>query len=802
MKKTIIALTLVLAMCLSLAACGSSAQSNAPQSTAPVETPEFAYVASFDTFAKGSKTYINPRLQVADGYIAYSWEKVGENIPEGVTPEYQGQYDVYAAVLYLIGNDGSVKKLPNYAPMDLPENTEGYKNYTANSNMDSLIADKDGTIVTVDAIYASWFDGPENIALYSDEYWENMHYEQKYFVRRLAADGSELSRGEIDVGNEGYLNTWNMQLDSDGNLLVTADTGIRAIKMDGSDAYFIPTDGYVDGLIKFADGRVAVTMYGEQGQTLTVIDTEKKTLGDSIKVNLDTYSCTVGGGDYDIYYNNGMNFYGLDFEKGEPEKIFNWLACDVNPNQLGQLFVDEKGDITAFNSTWNQSDETYDFERVTVTKQPYDSVPRKETIRMAAIYTDYNVLNSIVKFNRTNDKYRIEVDDYSQYNNEENGWDAGVTKLNTEIMAGNMPDILCLGELNYTQLASKGLLEDLYPYIDADKDISRDDFFPNVLGAMEVGGKLYATVPSFYVNAVVGASSIVGDKPGWTYAELNAALDRMPEGCTVFDRYVTKSDMLTNCLALDMDDFVDWSTGKCSFDSQQFVDLLKFANSFPAEFDWDNFDDGESTYDRIAQGKQMLMQVSTYSVEDLMYNDFARYFGGNVTFIGYPTLNGVGNMIGFSESGMAMSAKTPYKDAIWQFMRTFFTEEYQKNGWSLPSNRNVFEEKLKQACTVQYMKDADGNILLDEDGEKIPIVRYSVWDEVEKKNVMVYAVSEEMANTLRELVSTTTKVSNYNSSIFDIVNEQVQAYFEGQRSAEDVAKLIQSKANIYVNEQR
>lgn len=43
---------------------------------------------------------------------------------------------------------------------------------------------------------------------------------------------------------------------------------------------------------------------------------------------------------------------------------------------------------------------------------------------------------------------------------------------------------------------------------------------------------------------------------------------------------------------------------------------------------------------------------------------------------------------------------------------------------------------------------------------------------------------------------------NYDMSILDIVTEQAQAYFAGQKSADEVAKLVQSKANIYVNEQR
>ena len=66
----------------------------------------------------------------------------------------------------------------------------------------------------------------------------------------------------------------------------------------------------------------------------------------------------------------------------------------------------------------------------------------------------------------------------------------------------------------------------------------------------------------------------------------------------------------------------------------------------------------------------------------------------------------------------------------------------------------------------------------------------------------IYAVTQEQADKLWELVTTTTKAQNYNTSIYDIVNEQAQAYFEGQKSVQEVAKLIQSKANIYVNEQR
>ena len=55
---------------------------------------------------------------------------------------------------------------------------------------------------------------------------------------------------------------------------------------------------------------------------------------------------------------------------------------------------------------------------------------------------------------------------------------------------------------------------------------------------------------------------------------------------------------------------------------------------------------------------------------------------------------------------------------------------------------------------------------------------------------------------LRKTIADTTKLLNFDESITDIITEGAQAFFEGQKSAEECANLIQSKANIYVNEQK
>jgi len=804
--KKMLCLILALCMCLSLAACGKGGEK--PESGAknePVEEhPEFVYNAEYKSLVEGTKNFLSFRGYTGDGFYVSSTEKTGENVPEGVTPRYEGQYDVYSSFIYFVDESGKMEKIEGYTSLPPKTDEEGKREFMSNANLSGFCFTDDG-FVTVEMVYSSWNEGDANVVEYSDQYWENQRYEQEYYIRWFDKAGNELSCAPIPVSQDSYLDAYRMKLDGKGNVLVTTGAGIKAIAPDGSDAYVIEYDGYVDGIINLADGSVGIFAWNDSqgGYLIHKIDPETGSFDEGSPVNGDVYNACQGNGEYDFFCTNGTNFYGYKLGQAEPEKLFNWINCDVNGTQVNVLGVSADGAVTGVISDWNDKDQTTDYELVTVSKVPYDSVPHKENLTMAAIYLDYNVQDMIVRFNRSNKDYRVEILDYSEA--VDGDWEAGLNKLNTEIMSGNVPDIFCLNGLNYTQLASKGILEDLYPYIDADPELDRSDFFPNILGAMEVGGKLCTTISGVYINSVIGASSVVGDTPGWTYDEFNEALSNMPEGCTAFDEYVTRSDILQNCLALDMDYFVDWGSGECNFNSEQFISLLEFAKSFPAEFDWDNYswETAASTEDRLASGQQMLVQTSAYSIDDIFYNNYTSFMGSPITYIGYPTYSGTGNMFNITESGYAMSSKTEHKDAVWQLLREFFTKEYQEEYvYSISSRIDVFEDKAKLATTIEYQKDAEGNNILDENGEPIPIVRYGMWNQHTQQPVEIYCLTEEQVDQIRELLETTTKMADYDNSIIQIVTEGAAPFFEGQKSAEDVAKLIQSKVNIYVNEQR
>lgn len=811
----LLSLVLCAVLVLGLAACGNIAQDgtqkpdgkdepSAPEATEAVSgSTDYVWKSSFlPVTLEDSDNYLQPALYTDDGFYATYSVKVGRReIPEGEVEEYEGQYDIYGTMLCFVDKNGKVEKLPNYNPAEPEADTEGRKDFYSYCNLGRPVLTADGKLMALEQHGCGWFDGPEDV--YGTEaQWQGDYYRNKQSmdIVTFGTDGTELSRATVDIDLENtWVNSNTVALAPDGNLLAINEQSLIAIAQDGSIAWSIYSDDYINSITQLRDGSIVVMTYGTGDGELLPIDFETKQFGEGKAVPAGAWSMFPGDEDHDFYYTSGLYLYGFNFGDKEPERILNWMSCDINGEMLDSSGLNMCSDGTIMGVAYDYSSDSSSSQIFTLTKVPADSLPKKQILTVAQLEynPDYQLTNRMVRFNRSHDNIRLEYKDYNEYNTPDD-LTAGMTKFMTEIMAGSLPDILPTNQLPYRQLASKGLLEDLYPYIDTDSDLKREDFFANLLQAMEVNGGLYQVVSGFSVETLVGAASIVGDTPGWTYDEFYEALAKMPDGCTPLDPYVTRDQVLSSLLYADMDSYVDWSSGKVDFENDSFKQLLEFANQFPEEYNWEEHDISESTQDLIRQGRQMLAQTYLYGLDAVLWNDVN--FGGKSTYIGWPTTNGVGSIMRF-ENGFAISKNCSDKDAAWEFLRSMLTEEGQADIYTIPSNRNVFDKKLKELMTPNYRKDSDGNYLLDENGEKIQESR-GVWTNETGEIHEVYAMTQEQADGVLEVIDTCTKIASYDTSIFDIVNEQAQAYFAGQKSLDEVARLIQSKANIYVNEQR
>ena len=850
MKQTKKLLTILLCavMVLSLAACGgktdgggttaesgtkTASGTNATPSgggttAAPVEEA-FVYVPEFVPL-DGLTTYPNAPIYQNGRFLTSTYEVVGDNTPEGVTPEWEGQYNVYGTRFYWLGLDGSVTPLSAYEPVPAPE-IEDAEDVTTTSYVTSSIITPDGNIALLESTYASWYDGPDDgIAMYSDEwyskgYYAYQHNEEAYYLRLLNDDGSEKLCIDLSSLGEGsdYFYISGFSADAAGNYYVLGGNGVFVINSAGETVKTLGAGQWFNGITALPDGRVAVTVWDMNGQRMVPVDPATLELDEASAFSAGATSSAFGFGfgggsmrpsaspDYDFVYTNGSNLMGYKLADGTTEKILNWINCDVNPNNAANPTMMEDGRVVTLETVWSSDFTSSTNSFVILTKVPASSVEQKQKLTFATQALDWGMQDQIIKFNRSSPDFRIELRDYSEYNTQED-YSAGVTKLSTELLAGNMPDIIDLAQMPVGQLESRGLLSDLYPLLEGDSEL-KDAIFPSVLKAMESNGKLYRTAPAFQLFTVMGAASIVGDTPGWTLKDFKTALSNMPEGCEPFNTYTTRSTILDYCINMNWDSLVNWVTGECFFDTGLFADILSFANEFPTEAQWDmsgGWNEQDQENNRIATGRQML--TYTWLSDFTNWQQYDLWFGGDSTMVGFPVAQGVGNAFQFTTSGYGISANCQNKDAAWQFIRTLFTEGYQDtNAWQFPTNKASFQKKLDAAMTPDYEKDENGNYVLDENGERIQIPKNGMgfggmwgfgFGFGGGNTESIYAMTQEQADELLGVINSTDRVYSRDEDLMSVITTDCEAYFSGQKSAEEVCKLLQSKMTIYVNEQR
>lgn len=601
--------------------------------------------------------------------------------------------------------------------------------------------------------------------------------EEYHYVRAMipAEDGSVI----LLIGGD---STYMMTMDTDGNLAQGQNLP------NGNDILQQASDFMVKD-----DGTILLTYYGDDWNAmyLTTYDVETDTVGEATKLP-DTfmwtgYNSITTGVSTDIVYSTSSGVYGYSAGDEQPVQIMSYINSDLDSGSLNNIMVLDDTHFIGFyydNSDGNQKGAFF-------TKRNPEDIPDKEVIVIAGNYVSYDLKSRAVQFNKENEQYRIVVKEYDSYNTMED-YTAGYTQLNNDIISGNMPDILLASTtLPIENYISKGLIANVDELIAQDEELSQVEFVDNVFESYRINDKLYYVIPSFYVRTMLGKTAILGDRDSWTMQEFQDLLATLPEGTQGIgdlNRYYFTSLMMQYC----GNDFVDVATGKCAFDSQNFISMLEYAKTLPEEINYEDYgDDYWMNYQsQYREDRTVLMETYIGSVSDMM-TTMNGYFGEDVTFIGFPTESGSGSILGAYDS-YVLSAKSKNLDGAWQFIRYYLTDEYQQTlSWGMPVNKSIFMEKAQEALQKPYY--------LDEDGNK---VEYDNYFEINGESVTIDPLSQEQIDQVVDTILSVDKCSYNNESIMNIINEEADAFYAGQKSASDVAQIIQSRAQIYVDENR
>ena len=68
------------------------------------------------------------------------------------------------------------------------------------------------------------------------------------------------------------------------------------------------------------------------------------------------------------------------------------------------------------------------------------------------------------------------------------------------------------------------------------------------------------------------------------------------------------------------------------------------------------------------------------------------------------------------------------------------------------------------------------------------------------QEVVVQPMTQEEVDYVKDFVGSLNMVYSANENVYNIITEEASAYFSGQKSAKEVADIIQSRVSIYVNE--
>jgi len=690
--------------------------------------------------------------------------------------------DLYTTFeIYAVGVDGSyMRKLHNYsAHVEVPAGTEN-----GMVNIYSIYADNADNVWVVERGEFYMFDLPEDFEGEDWERWDHRVIISDFLrVRKLDNTGAEILSFDADQVHDGreWFHISAFIVDDDENVYIAVESRIHVFDNEGWSLFTLNTS-WVNSFIKTQDGTVAFSDWGERGRGLLEIDVAGKRTRENTDMPSNAFNVFQGNDEFSFIFSDNNGLYGIDAETGDSILLLDWIENDISIDGMANTAFLPDGRILIISQRWNnQAPPVYVIILLTKTERSEvisSEAHNREVLTFATFYMESSVRAAIMQFNRESTTHRIEFTDYSDFNSEDD-WEAGILRLTAEIISGNIPDILSVSNLPFKQYAAKGLLVDLYPLIDSDPELSRSDFMENILRETEINGGLYRIFPWFSVISLVGNPQVVGSYPGWNTEEFRAVLEANPDADHPMGQGFTKLSYLQALFMLNMDEYVDWSTGTVSFDSDGFVDLLTFSDSFPDSFDWDSERIMEN--ELIIAGRQIM---SSMPLSDFMWFQMYRtLFGGEIVFKGWPNENRNGNRI-IINTDFAISVNCKDVDAAWQFVRTFFTEDFQREHsfHGLMINKTVFEEALEEAMAE------------NEHG-----VRRSVnWNGLEME---LEPLTEAEVGQIAALVDSASGSFSQDMALWNIVSEGASDFFNGRSTAQDAARIIQSRASIYVSEQ-
>ena len=404
----------------------------------------------------------------------------------------------------------------------------------------------------------------------------------------------------------------------------------------------------------------------------------------------------------------------------------------------------------------------------------------REVVTAGITLPDEKINKAITAFNRSQDTIQIEPIIYVDGND----YTGGIDLLRKDILDNNAPDLIFIDGIDYDSLVSKGMFEDLYQYMEKDEILNKSEIAPCITNAYEEDGHLYSLGYSFNICTMWGKKSLINGKRGISFPKLKELLEKENKDTdNIYGLANAEQTPLDVLIALELNDYIDRNNRECEFEQDSFYELLKLAK----EYDFPQTDG--SIYDGIRNGNVMMTYGYINSVADVTLQ--RELYGEEIDFIGYPVSNGFGGAVSMFDR-LTINSKSDKKWAAWEFVRFYVTGDYDYPEWGFP----CYVPKLEQ-----FLNDSlNEKIITDEYGSTHTEAK-AFYGDINMNQITIYRSEPEDVEKIRELIGLITTKVETNEAVRLIIEEEAEAYLMDQKSAEQVAEIIQRRVWILLQEQ-
>jgi multiple sugar transport system substrate-binding protein len=643
-------------------------------------------------------------------------------------------------------------------------------------------------------------DGEGNIRALLRTTDENYYqtFETSLEMITLDPSGKEV-KPRVDLGTGTTLIS-DTHIDKEGRIYIAESIvsgSIRIINSDGTALGTIAVDS-PNGYFLQIDERLYYDVYESDNRVLYPIDPETQSLGEPIdpeKMRLSSSIETEGG--YEI---RPDGVFRRDQKTGETTRYMSWdTTYDAAIYSIGiwlPISADKVVGVAGYSESYRISNGVPDtIFLIILTKEATNPDINKKVLVLGGQRIDGNpkLLSAVFRFNRANEEWRIEIRDYLDEVDfagiePKDQWDYEKKKIaeliTADLLNGEGPDIFLWYNEAFLApeiLERQGYLVDLYALAEGDPSFRKEDYRTNILSLFERDGKLFRFPLSFGLSGLVGPTSLLGDRSGWTIEECTEVLSSLPEGAVAFPNLERKY-LLYECLQASLYSFVDYDGKKVNFDSDEFRALLTFADRFGSDPLPETDDSGDIVYpegfvdpsELALQGNLAIETSQFYNVSELSSRRY--FYGEPVTFVGYPSADRSGMTVQ-AVACMSICETCPDITAAWEFIRLMISEGYQTE------NPMLYAEPIHIGASQARIE----RTILSQTGYL-------------ESTYVSGTLTDEDADQYIRLLDSASVLNGQDQPIIEIVLEEAAAYFAGVKTAEEVSRIVQDRVTTFVNE--